>query len=108
MPDYSEIQKFRENQEIDQFYYPSNLWARILFCFAVAYKNNEIDRDLLLEALIPFYHSRVLSFVNHTQGMETRESEEYLENINRIFEAEKYYLLERWNERILETKIFKS
>jgi glycosyltransferase involved in cell wall biosynthesis len=108
MPDYSEILKFRENKAIDQFYYPSNLWARILFNFAVAYKNNETDRDLLLEALIPFYHSRVLSYVNHTQGMETRESEEYLENINRIFEAEKYYLLEKWNERILDTKIFKK
>lgn len=108
MPEYLEIQKFHGIKEINQFYYHSNLWARILFNFAVAYKNNEIDRDLLIEALIPFYYSRVLSFVNRTQGLETRESEEYLENINRIFEAEKYYLLEKWNERILDTKIFKS
>ena len=107
MADLQEIQKLKEIKEINQFYYPSNLWARILFSFAVTYKNNGLDRDKLLEALIPFYHSRVLSFVNKTEGLETRESEEYLENINRIFEAEKYYLIERWNEKILESKFFK-
>jgi glycosyltransferase involved in cell wall biosynthesis len=107
MLDLQEIQKLKEIKKIDQFYYPSNLWARILFSFAVTYKNNGLDRDKVLEALIPFYHSRVLSFVNKTESLETRESEEYLENINRIFEAEKYYLIEQWNEKILEYKFFK-
>jgi hypothetical protein len=107
MPEYLELQKIKNIQETGQFYYSSTLWARILFSFAVAYKNDEIDRDELLEALIPFYHSRVLTFVNRTQILETRESEEYLENINRIFESEKYFLLERWNERILSTKMFR-
>jgi glycosyltransferase involved in cell wall biosynthesis len=106
MPEFLELQKIKNIQNIEQFYYPSNLWARILFSFAVAYKNNGIEHDKLLEALIPFYHSRVLSYVNHTQNLETRESEEYLENINRIFESEKYFLLERWNEHIMDRKIF--
>jgi len=107
MPEYLELQKIKSIQENEQFYYSSTLWARILFSFAVAYKNNEVDRDELLEALIPFYHSRVLTFVNRTKTLETRESEEYLENINRIFESEKYFLLQRWNERILSTKMFR-
>ena len=107
MPEFLELQKIKTIQNIDQFYYPSNLWARILFSFAVAYKNNGIEHNKLLEALIPFYHSRVLSYVNHTRNLETRESEEYLENINRIFESEKYYLLERWNEHIMDRKIFR-
>jgi hypothetical protein len=107
MPEYLELQKIKSIQESEQFYYSSTLWARILFSFAVAYKNSEIDQDELLEALIPFYHSRVLTFVNRTKILETRESEEYLENINRIFESEKYFLLERWNERILSTKMFR-
>ena len=108
LPEMMELKKIKNIKEIDQFYYPSNLWARVLFNFAVAYKNNEIDRDTIVEALIPFYHSRVLSFVNHTKDLETRESEEYLENINRIFETEKYYLLEKWNEKLLDKKIFKT
>ncbi|MEJ2543592.1 MAG: hypothetical protein P8Y99_05945 [Calditrichaceae bacterium] len=60
-----------------------------------------------MEALIPFYHSRVLSYVNKTKDMETREAEEYLENINRVFEAEKYYLMQRWNEQANGRVIFK-
>ncbi len=108
LPEMMELNKIKNIKEIDKFYYPSNLWARVLFSFAVAYKNNEIDRDTIVEALIPFYHSRVLTFVNHTKDLETRESEEYLENINRIFETEKYYLLEKWNEKLLDKKIFKT
>ncbi len=107
LPEFMEVQKFKDSGNKDSFYYSSNLWARILFSFAVAYKNQDFERDKLLEALIPFYHSRVLSFVNRTQEQETRESEEYLENINRIFESEKYYLIERWNERMLHSKIIK-
>jgi glycosyltransferase involved in cell wall biosynthesis len=106
MPEFLEVEKLKKIKKIEQFYYPSNLWARILFSFAVAYKNDEMDKDQILNSLIPFYHSRVLSYVNRTQGLETRESEEYLENINRIFESEKYFLLERWNEKILTSKIF--
>ncbi|GAB4366841.1 MAG: glycosyltransferase [Calditrichia bacterium] len=108
LPEYRELVKYKRIKEENKFYYPSHLWARILFSFAVAYKNNhDINREDLVEALIPFYHSRVLSFVNRTVNLETRESEEYLENINRIFEAEKYYLIQRWNERIFDSKIFR-
>ena len=51
----------------------------------------------LLDSLVPFYHSRILSFVNHTLQMGTREAEEYLEEITRTFQAEKYYLRDRWD-----------
>lgn len=98
LPEYNEILKYKDVKNKHNFYYPSNLWARILFSFAVAYKcNNGVDRNEIMEALIPFYHSRILSFVNRTKNLEVRESEEYLENINRVFEKEKYYLIERWN-----------
>ena len=36
--------------------------------------------------MIPFYHSRVLSFANRTETAGVKEAEEYLENINRIFD----------------------
>ncbi len=78
--------------------YPSSLWARIIFNFAVAYKGAcEHDRERIMDALVPFYHSRVLSFVNKTRDFDAREAEEYLEQIQRVFEAEKYYLIERWD-----------
>jgi hypothetical protein len=80
------------------FAYSSELWARIIFNFAVAYRNaEEADRDTLMEALIPFYHSRVLSFVNKTRDFDPRQAEEYLDRTSRVFEAEKYYLIDRWD-----------
>jgi glycosyltransferase involved in cell wall biosynthesis len=107
LPECMEIEKYTQIENKDQFYYKSDLWARILFNFAVAYRNNEIDRTKLLEALIPFYHSRVLSYVNKTKNLETRESEEYLENINRVFESEKYYLIQKWTEQANGRVLFK-
>ena len=96
LPDCTELSKYVKITNKNHLYYSSSLWARILFDFAIAYRNGEVDKDELMEALIPFYHSRVLSFVNKTRDSEIRESEEYLENIMRVFEKEKYYLIERW------------
>ncbi|MBN1409112.1 MAG: glycosyltransferase [Calditrichaceae bacterium] len=107
LPENTEMLKYTKIENKDQFYYSSSLWARILFNFAIAYRNNEIDRTKLLQALIPFYHSRVLTYVNKTKHMETREAEEYLENINRVFEAEKYYLIQKWHEKANGRVLFK-
>ena len=59
--------------------------------------------------MIPFYHSRILSYVNKTENAGVKEAEEYLENINRVFESEKYYLIQRWDaaRKRLGSKLFK-
>jgi len=108
-PEWIEINKTKKNAK-EQFYYPSDLWARVLFNFAIAYRNNEIPREQIIEAMIPFYHSRILSFVNKTIHMDTKECEEYFESINKVFENEKYYLIQRWGEdqRKLGQKLFRQ
>jgi len=107
-PEWTEISKTKKISR-EQFYYHSDLWARILFSFAIAYRNNEISKDLIIESMIPFYHSRILSFVNKTVHMNTKECEEYFESIVRIFEDEKPYLIKRWDEdqRKLGNKLFR-
>jgi glycosyltransferase involved in cell wall biosynthesis len=98
-PEFAQVAKFPDIDHDESFVYPSSLWARIIFSFAVAYKNASAgEREQLTEALIPFYHSRVLSFVNKTRNHNMREAEEYLERIQRVFEGEKYYLIERWDQ----------
>lgn len=96
-PDFSKIQETLKMKK-EAFYYPSDLWARILFNFAIAYRNNKIPRRDTIEAMKPFYHSRILSFVNKTGHMGIKECEEYFEQIMRIFEQEKGYLIKRWDE----------
>lgn len=96
--EWLDIKKLVRIKESQRFYYASSMWARIVFNFAVAYRNtSEEEREDLIRSFIPFYHSRILSYINKTLHHDTREAEEYLENIVRIFEREKYYLIERWD-----------
>jgi hypothetical protein len=98
LPIMREVERLQDFKDEATFFYHSELWARIVFSFAVAYKDRKDHRMDIMEALIPFYQSRVLSFVNKTREMGTQAAEEYLEEINRVFETEKYYLIQRWNE----------
>lgn len=106
--EFIEISKKR-NSKKETFFYHSDLWARILFSFAIAYRNAELDRQKIIEALIPFYHSRILSFVNKTKEKDIKETEDYFENIVRVFEDEKHYLIKRWDEdqKKMGHKLFK-
>lgn len=107
-PELMELKKIKKMDK-SRFYYHSDLWARILFSFAIAYRNNKIPKEKIIKAMIPFYHSRILSFVNKTSHMGIKECEEYFESIVRVFESEKYYLLKRWDEdqRKMGHKLFK-
>ncbi len=107
-PELIELNKLR-NLSKERFYYHSDLWARILFDFAIAYRNNELPRKKIIAAMIPFYHSRLLSFINKTSHMDTKECEEYFESIVRVFESEKYYLIKRWDQDQIKLghKLFK-
>jgi hypothetical protein len=96
-PDRSAVEKLM-SQAKDAFYYPSELWVRILYDYAVAYRYEVVPRRTLLDSLVPFYYSRMLSYINKTKDMGTRECEEYLDAIYRVYESEKPYLVRRWDE----------
>jgi glycosyltransferase involved in cell wall biosynthesis len=95
-PDRSKVGKL-VSQAKESFYYPSELWVRILYDYAVAYRYETVPCQALLDSLIPFYYSRMLSHINKTRDMGTRECEEYLDAIYPIYEAEKSYLIKRWD-----------
>lgn len=110
LADYSEIwnnalskEQYLQLQNLgklsrESFEYPSTLWIQILYNMAVAYRNNNIDRQQLIDSMIPLYYSRMLSYVNRTREMNTAQCEDYLDNIYRVYEREKPYLLKRWDE----------
>ncbi len=77
---------------------PADLWARILFDYIVAFRDESVERSELINSLIPIYYIRTLGFVNETRDMETKEAEEFLEDECRIMEEEKYYLIAKWNQ----------
>ncbi len=90
--------KFAEVIELDKdrFEFPPVLWAKILFDFGVSYHKGALEKDTILNALIPLYFGRTLSFVQSTRNMDTRQAEEYIEDQCRVFEETKGYFIERW------------
>lgn len=96
--DSSNYSKLLEIKDIDYSYFdfPTHLWARILFDFAMAFKNRPTDRTFILDALIPLYLAKTLCFVKKSRGMSIQQAEEFIESECMVFEETKPYLLERW------------
>jgi hypothetical protein len=92
------LNKLEEVASLPQegFELPTGLWAKILYDFACAYKNQAAPADDLLSALIPLYWAKTLSFVLETQAMNNQQVEEYIEDQCVQFEKAKPYLVERW------------
>jgi hypothetical protein len=85
-----------KNLPVAHFSFPSELWAMIVFRFAVAQRNQLTDRQTLLGSLLPIFHGKILSFVKKTERMSIQQAEEYIENECMIFEEMKSYLAADW------------
>ncbi len=81
----------------DGFDFPTVVWARVLYDWAVAYRDAVIDPDNLMEALIPLYFGKTLSFVKKTEKMTIQQAEETIEDDCITFEMTKPYLVQKWN-----------
>jgi hypothetical protein len=78
----------------DSFNMPDNLWARIVYDFALAYRLRTINRGHLLGALTPLYLAWVASHLVLT-GNGT-PPEKHIQDLAAAFEADKPYLVSRW------------
>jgi glucosylglycerate synthase len=78
------------------FRFPSELWVRVIYDFAVAHHRASVNRDHLLKSLTPLYLGRTASFVLETAEAGADEVEDVLEELCREFERQKSSLLERW------------
>ena len=78
--------------------FPTDLWARVLFDMAIAYRDALDEKDQMLDALIPLYYGRTFSFVKKTKRMSARQAEEAIEEDCATFEMTKPYLIRRWRE----------
>lgn len=80
----------------DQVSFPTDLWVRIVFDFAVAFRSWAGDRFHLVELLIPIYFARVAGFVNETKEMSTAKALSLVDAQATRFEELKGELLTRW------------
>lgn len=78
----------------DAFKMGDSLWARIVYDFILAYRLRTINRGHLLGALTPLYLAWVAShFLLARTGV---DPEVHIEEMARIFESDKAYLVSRW------------
>jgi hypothetical protein len=82
----------------EQFDFPTQLWAKALYDYAVCHHRQTVPQDELLHSLIPLYFGKTLSYVRKTERMSVQQAEEFIENECMVFEETKPYLLDRWGE----------
>jgi len=81
------------------FTFPTDLWARVLYDMAIAYRDSTRDRDLMMDSLIPLYYGKTLAFVKKTKRMSMLHAEEAIEEDCLTFEMTKPYLIRRWKKK---------
>ena len=85
--------------EIDDFEYSEELWARTVLEFAASYHKSTINRDHIIQALVPLYRGRSLMFVMENRDGSEEDVERREESLCADFERLKPYLLEIWADR---------
>ena len=94
----SELQRIA-TLEVSQFNYPAELWAKTVFEFAASYHKSVISRDHIVQALVPLYRGRTLTFLLENRDRSEEDIERNLESLCGDFERLKPYLLEVWADR---------
>jgi hypothetical protein len=73
-----------------------DLWARIVYDFALGYRLRVLARDHLLRSLVPLYLGWLASFILQVGDRGADEVDRRVEQLGLAFEAQKPYLIARW------------
>jgi len=80
----------------DSFHIPDEMWVRIVYDFALAFRLRTISRVHILGAFTPLYLGWVASYVTEVSAQTADDAERRLEQLARAYEESKPYLLSRW------------
>jgi len=81
---------------MEDFQVSDEFWTTLIYEYAVAFHRRSIDRKHLLQSLTPLYIGRVTSFVRATLELDDRAAEEKIDELCRVYEQLKPYLMQRW------------
>jgi len=85
-------------QPAEAFRLPIETWVRIVYAFAVTYKNWPRHKGKLLDIMLPLYNARVASLVNELADVPDAEVEAFFDAQAAVFEALKDELVNRWDD----------
>ena len=75
---------------------PDELWARIVYDFALAHRLRTINRDHLLRSMTPLYLAWVVSYARELEIGAPTSIEQRIERLALAYEEAKPYLISRW------------
>jgi hypothetical protein len=76
--------------------FPDDLWARVVYDFALGHHYGVVHREHLLRSLVPLYLGRTAAFIVSTRQRSASATEAHVEAVGAAFERQKPYLVERW------------
>lgn len=79
-----------------EFRFPSSLWTRIIYDFALAFRKKNLPREHLLKSLVPLYLGKTGAFILEVADMGQEEAEAEIEKLCLEFERGKPYLVDNW------------
>jgi hypothetical protein len=85
-----------ERQPETEFRFADDLWARVVYDFALGYHSRVMGRDRLLKAITPLYLGWAAGFTREMESAGAAEVEQRLERLSLEFEAQKRYLISGW------------
>jgi glycosyltransferase involved in cell wall biosynthesis len=80
----------------DTFTFSDELWAQVVYDYALAYHKKVMSGEHILKTLTPLYLGKVASLVMEMAYSNAQEVEARLESLCLAFEKLKTYLIERW------------
>ena len=78
------------------FHFPAELWVKTVYEFAASYHHTVLNRDHLVQALVPLYRGQLCSFLLEHSDSSAEAMETQSEALCQEFERQKPYLVERW------------
>lgn len=76
-------------------HFSPELWAEVVFDFAVVYNKGETDPDKVAAALLPLYYARIATILRETNA-KLDAVEKVVQAQAQVFAEHKRYLLQRW------------
>jgi hypothetical protein len=84
-------------EEKERFRISDDIWAEIVYRFAVAAHHRTLNREHLLKSLTPLYIGRTASFVMETHDSDADDVEAKIEDLCKRYEEKKPVLINHWD-----------
>jgi glycosyltransferase involved in cell wall biosynthesis len=93
--DFREVEKLGAGGD-DAFAFPTPLWTRVVYDYAIAYHRKKLPAQHLIKSLTPLYLAKTASFIREAEHMGQEEAEASIERLCADFESNKSYLESLW------------